>query len=324
MRYYSIDITNPRTGAPVVPSSLGGGKITSLLPTGGTNPAALNIEFDIPFLNFANANNDSRLRIWGLGLKDIGAALDLNGMNIIISAGMALGLPLANPRQQGILLKGAIYQAFGNWVGTDMTLDMNFVSSTGTSGAPLNFPFTWKAGTTLATAIGQTLAIAMPDFKQRIEIDPNLIIAYDETGYYQSAKQFNDYLSARSKAIIGGNYRGVTITTDGTTVRVFDGTQPQQGSVREIAFVDLIGQPTWIAPAEISVKMVLRGDLALGDTIKLPRGPQITLPQPGVTFQDRSSFTGNFSIIQIQHWGNFRQPDAAAWNTTIQATPVAN
>lgn len=325
MRFYTISITNPKTGKQVLPSSLGGNAITSLLPGGGTNPAALNIEFDIPFLNFANANNDSRLRIWGLSVRDLGAAFDLNGTNITIAAGMAKGLPLANPKQQGILLKGSIYQAFGNWVGTDMTLDMNFVSSTGTSGAPLNFPFSWKKGTTMATAIAQTLSIAMPDFKQQIDINPNLILAYDESGFYQSARQFNEYLNARSVAIVGGNYRGVTITTKGTTVVVFDGSkQPATNDVKMIAFEDMIGQPTWIGPAEISIKFVLRGDLSLGDVIKLPQGPQFTLPQPGVTFPDRSNFTGNFQLVQIQHWGNYRQPDAASWNTTVQAFPVNN
>ena len=235
MRFYQIDFTNPKTGDKVLPSSLGGMGITSLLSDGTPNPAALNIEFDIPFLNFANPNKNAWLRIWGLSLKDIGAALDLNDINVLITAGMSKGLPLANPTQQGVLLKGSVFQAYGNWIGTDQTLDMNFQAANTTDLAVLNYPFLWKKGTTLATAIKQTLSVGMPNQKQDIQISSDLTIGYDETGFYTSPQQFAAWINARSKSIIGGTYPGVTIVSDGVTVTVYDGTvKPDANKVKKI------------------------------------------------------------------------------------------
>ena len=320
MRYYDIKITNPQTGADVLPSSLQGRPISSLFPDGSTNPGALNIQYDIAQLAFNNPDTNSWVRIWGLGIKDTSAALDLNGMNISVSAGMSKGLPLANPAQRGLFVKGTIFQAFGNWVGTDMTVDLNIRAGGGSSDAPLNFPFTWKAGTPLGIAIGQTLSIAMPTFKQNIQVSPKLIINHDETGHYETAEQFADFINERSQPIIGGTYRGVTIATNGETVNVFDGTvAPQTSAIKQIAFQDMIGQPTWINIQEISVIFVARGDLNVGDIIHIPPAVYTLTLASVPRFQDRTNFTGNFLISQIHHYGNFRQADAASWNTTVQA-----
>jgi hypothetical protein len=324
VRFYDIRLTDGTTGKPVLPSSLGGIPITSLLPSGQTNPAALNIEFDIPFANFAAPMQNSFLRIWGLGLKDISSAFNLTPVgkpvvNIQITAGMAKGLPLANPAQQGILLRGAILQAWGNWVGGDQTLDFTFQPSSGSPAAPLNFQFNWQAGTPLSTAIGQTLATAMPNQKQSIAISKNLTLNYDQHGTYQSARQFAAFINGMSQAIVGGTYQGVKMSSDGSTVTVWDGTS-QPSATKPIAFQDMIGQPTWVDPQTISVKLVLRGDLSLGSVISMPESLATQTQQSFLRFQDKSAFTGNYLVQQIQHFGNFRQSDAASWNTTIQAT----
>ena len=327
MRYYSINISNPTTGKPVLPSSLGGLPISSLLPSGGHNPAALNIEFDIPQKTYFAPEQDAWLRIWGLSLKDLSASFNLNGSNVMISAGMSKGLPLANPAQQGLILKGMVYQAFGNWVGVDQTVDMNFAPQTGTPSSELNFPFSWKAGTPLSTAISQTLATGMPNFTQKIKINPNLVIGYDESGFYQSLQQFNDYLNARSKSLIkGGTYLGITISTRGTEVSVTDGSvKAEDSDVISIAFQDMIGQATWVDTHTIAAKLVLRGDLTIGSTIKLPPGPVQTTIASNSGFSpfqnpaQRANFSGKFVVKHIHHYGNFRQADAASWNTTIEA-----
>lgn len=344
MRFYSISLTDGTTGAPILPSSLNtnalttpgafqpaasgpgqGMAITSLLPNGQFNPAALNIEFDIPFVNFAAPVANALLRIWGLGLKDIGSALDLTPpnappVNIAINAGMSAGLPLANPKQQGLILKGAILQAWGNWIGTEQTLDFTFQAISGSTSDPLNFTFTWPAGTQLKGAIAQTLATAMPNQKQVINISPSLVLNHDEHGIYQSAQQFATFINGVSKDVIGGTYQGVQISSDGVTVSVWDGTvRPAANAVKAIAFQDMLGQPTWLNTNTISVKLVLRGDLAISDVISLPPSLATQTQQSFLRFQDKSAFTGNYIVQQIQHFGNFRQADAMSWNTTIQA-----
>lgn len=324
MRFYSIDITNPKTGKPVLPSSLKGRRITSLLDNGNYNPSALNIEFDIPeFL--ANApDSNAWVRIWGLSLQDI-MVPDVNDMLIKISLGMSKGLPLANPSQQGVVLDGQIFQAYGNWVGTDMTLDLQFVPASGSNTDLKNLTFSWRAGTSLESMIRQTLTTAFPTRKQIIQISQKLVLPNSEAGYYASLIQFAQYVEGISKAIIGGTaYPGIKISDDGTTIKVWDSTvAPPDDQIKTIDFKDMIGQPTWLAPGVISVKLVLRGDLSLGQIIKMPKSLITTTGAAFLRFQDKSAQTGKFMISQIHHYGNFRQPDAASWNTTIQANPQA-
>jgi hypothetical protein len=336
VRYYSISITDPASGQPILPTSLSSGGtsqgLTSLTQGGAFNPGALNIEFDIPTVNFAIPDGAAWLRVWGLGLKAIGSSFNLNGKNITIAAGMSAGLPLANPAQQGVILTGSIFQAFGNWIGLDQTVDINFLpgQAPGTAGSsnlqPTNFPFVWKKGTPLSTAIGQTLTVAYPGLPQVIAVSPNLILNHDETGYYRSLQQFGLFINGISKTVLGPSassaYRGVQISTDGVKVYASDGTQPGSGGAKQIAFQDLLGQPTWLGPGQIQIKLVLRGDLSANQVITLPPTLVTQTAQSQLLFQnDSASFTGNYVVSQIRHYGNFRQPDAASWNTTVNAYP---
>lgn len=339
MRYYSVQITKD-DGTPYLFKSLGGLGLTSLLPqgpqnptTGLTNPAALQIELDIAVANQIDPDSSqgAYLRVWGLGLQDIGNASDLNGLNVKVFGGMARGLPLANPAQAGLLMQGTILQAFGNWQGTDQTVDMIFVAggdAAGSASAPSNFPFSCPAGTPLARAIANTLSVAMPNTPASISISPDLVQNYDQVGHYQSLAQFSSFINGLSIGIIGGtDYNGVQITTDGQTIKVFDGKGPAPiTGTKAIAVADLIGQPTWIGSATVSIKTVMRSDIHMGDTISLP---QTIFSTTGAAFTSQSStpqtkltFSGSFSVLQVHHYGHSRQPSADAWNTTFQVTPI--
>ncbi len=117
---------------------------------------------------------------------------------------------------------------------------------------------------------------------------------------------------------MGGNYLGVRTAINGNTITVTDGTT-QQGGVKQIAFQDLIGQPTWFAPDTIQVTTVMRADITFGDMIQLP--PTLTTTQAGSynsIFRNNSVFQGTFIVTGIRHVGNFRQPQAEAWVSTFQ------
>jgi hypothetical protein len=363
VRYYKIDITKA-DGTPFLFKSLGI-PLTSLLQTGPqnpisgiANPGALNVEFEIPFANLTDpSSNSSWLRIWGLGLQDIGNAADLNGLSISISAGMSRGLPLANPAQAGLIMQGTIFQAYGNWINTDQTIDINFFpaatpvkpapssptsapqstasapnQTSALSGAPnqnAGVSFSWKASQPLSSAISNVLSIAMPGYTPVMEISEKLVQNFDAPGVYQSLGQFADHINKLSRSIIGGSYRGVTMAVNGSTVRVFDGSVPTPaGGVKQIAFQDMIGQPTWQDDATISLKLVLRADINMGDVISIPPN-QWTISSGSAAFAQQknkspdnsSSFSGNYKVTNGQYHGNFRQGDAASWNTTLQLFP---
>jgi hypothetical protein len=58
--------------------------------------------------------------------------------------------------------------------------------------------------------------------------------------------------------------------------------------------------------------------------VSLPQGPTIVTAASLSRFlniQDKTSFTGNYVVQEIHHYGNFRQPDGASWNTTFNARP---
>src|SRR5579875_2215617 len=138
MRYYSIIISDPATGQVLVPDPVTR-KFTRVEPgplaatytslagnpaLGVTLPGALNIELDVPVSPMSTPLAGSYLRVWGISLQEIAQWNDLQGKAIDVYAGMQKGLPLAKPQQAGLIFHGKIFQAFGNWQGTNQTLDL--------------------------------------------------------------------------------------------------------------------------------------------------------------------------------------------------------
>jgi hypothetical protein len=307
-RYYDVQILNadgslkrqyasfdPKTSAPL--------------------PGALMVEFDLPVAGLAQPWGAAMVRVWGISLQDLGQAADLNGLEVYVYGGMAKGLPLANPQQRGLLLHGQIQQAFGNWQGTDQTLDLIIMTGgDGNQGVPMNF--LWRAGTSLSDAVKTTLKQAFPTYTATVNLSQNLVLGADEVGHYDSLIQFSQYLREISQSIIG-EYRGATVVVREQEVVVFDGTSPT--APRLIEFKDLIGQVTWKQSGVITFTCVMRADFSVGDYVKLPRGQVFTTATALSQYNQGPIFQGVFEIDTVRHVGNSRQPDAGAWVTTFDA-----
>lgn len=333
MRYYAITITDPDSGQVIQGKGLESLNLQSTYTSyvnGQSLPGALNVEFDIPLADFATPNAEAFIRVWGVTIAEIGQANDLRGKNIAVYAGMQKGLPLANPTQNGLILQGFINKAFGNWVGTDMTLDLIVTAGSSPSGVgsqaqPKNIVHTWKKGTPLSGAISSTLSTAFPGFTANVNISPKLILTEDDTGYYQTPTQYAQYIRQLSQKIVGGSYQGVRILLKGKTFSVYDGTS--QGSPTQISFLDLVGQPTWIDPLTIQVKTIMRADISVGDYVTLP--PTVTTTTSGGAIPSGSSqransiFQGTFQVGPVRHVGNFRQPTGDAWASIFDVYSTA-
>jgi hypothetical protein len=232
---------------------------------------------------------------------------------------MQRGLPLAKPQQSGLILSGFVNQAWGNWIGLDMTLNLMVAAGTGTLADPKNIVHDWTKGTKLSDAIASTLSTAFPDYKADVKISDDLVLAEDDKGYYQTIEQYAAYVRQVSQSILGPKYQGVRIVVKEKSFSVFDGTSPSAPFV--LAFEDLIGQPTWIDPLTIQFKTVMRADLSVGDFIRFPPAVVTTTPggasPAGSGLKASSIFQGSFQIGQMTHFGRFRQPDADSWNTTF-------
>ena len=335
MRYYDLRIYDAATGrvwsvAADGSFTLGNAatSFTSLLPNGNFNPGALNVELDVPVIPFDTPQGKGTVRVWGVPLRALGQAANLNGATFSLKAGMSAGLPLAKPQQAGLIVKGQIFQAFGNWQGVNQTLDL--VLYPGVAADQLDISFHWRAGTPLSVALAATFAQAFPGFSQSIAISPNLTLPNDEAGHYTTLPQFAKYINRITRVIgqraFGANYPGVRMATSGMTVMAFDGLGVPKAPVKALAFEDIIGQPTWIGPNKIQFKTVMRADIAVGGDISFPPGvvspyalTTAAAAYPNVPARSKTIFQGNFIVVEVHHWGNFRQSDADSWTTTFVA-----
>lgn len=331
MRYYRIAIGGASGPATIYTSHPNG---TNRPP----DPGALNVELDILQYTQNTPGSGSFVRIWGIALRTMAGASSLNGQSISVFGGMGKGLPLANPQQAGLLAQGTVAQAFGNWQGINQTLEINFypglASAQGTDIAsggpapdlPASIALNWQAQQPLATAIKPCLQAAYPGYTINVKISPNLVPAYPNIHYCGSLTQLAQWLQPITQTIIGGGYSGVMLSVQGNQINALNSTaqpgSPTAAATKMIEFNDLIGQVTWVAPQIVNVMCVMRGDLQVGQIIKLPPGQVATSSQSLSQFRQASAIQGNFLIQKIRHLGNFRQPDGSAWATDLFAVSV--
>lgn len=364
MRFYNLQIFPTGTTAPAFTfTSHPQGQ------TGPMDPGALKIEvnaivapFGAPYggVNPSGGGDygSSHIRVWGIPLQLIGQAYNLSlatgsagsSYTAVLTGGMAKGLPLANPNQIGTLIQGVIFRAIGNWVGTDMILDLYLsplpateVQNPQAQSSPNlpqnNFTFHWPAGQPMANAINGALKIAYPGVPVKISVNPQLVLDRTVNGVYTTLQSFAQFLNERSNVMLGpGNpqYPGVRVWAHGGTIFVSDNSQqgtsqPSQATggtsgvtpkTVTIQQQDLVGQPTWVASNTIQVTTVARGDIAMGDNITLP--PTLTtVTQAGALGattpfgQNRfgTSFNGTINVILVHHVLDYKSPNGQAWVT---------
>lgn len=323
MRYYDLEI--------VPTGSASGLSYSSKRADGSNNPGALNVEFDGAVYNAAAPMGFPHIKVWGIPYNVISQATNLNGAKVTLSAGMQAGLPLAKPGQAGIIFVGTVFQAFGNWIGTEMTLELYVQTDGGaTQSAPKNITLQWLKGQQLGAALAQTLQTAYPGFTVVNQTSAKLVLTEDDNSFHETVQQLGSYAADVSRSILPDGYAGVNISFlgDGKTILIFDGTAPPSSTI-QIAFEDMIGQPVWLGPYTVQVVLVMRADIAVGAAITFPQGSTSSGPalltthtqeELGQQGADASAFSGTWSVTSVRHIGNFRTQDAAAWATVITAT----
>lgn len=316
MRAYFIRITTPGTDEVLALYS-------ALKPDGSINGAALQVEFDIPVYAYGDPAGNAYLKISGVNYSDIQQANNLNDADITIYGGMAKGLPLANPAQAGVLLKGSVFQCFGNWQGTQASLELMVTAKAGTDAKPVNLAYTWGKGATLQAAVTQALKIAFPGAQVTGGWSSSLVYTEDQPFSYKTLQQFAKWALDTSRIINPDPaYIGAQIVQTPAGFNLYDGTTLP--AAKEISFLDLIGQPTWLDAGTMQFKTVLRADLNVGDRVKMPQGTNVINTINSFTrFRNTTAFQGEFQIRNIRHLGNSRAASADAWCTVIDTYPVS-
>ena len=339
MRYYDIQLYRP--GETAIAKRQDGTlyqwtshpKIGSQL---APDPGALHVILDSYVYSYDAAEQQTILQIWGPNFQDLMQASNFTGWTVKIYGGFQSGLPLNNPAQAGLLIVGTVFQCFGNWQGTDMTLDFVIVLAGALASQDTNISFFWAAGTSLQSAVSTCLKAAFPDANVTFNISPKLVLPNDEHHVCSSLTNLAQYLRPLTQQIVGGsNYPGVMIVQSGQDITVTDNTTaPKAGS---IAFQDFVGQPTWIANQTIQFANPMRADLTVGGVVTLPTGlvggmgtpygspgAVVTTSASQPQARQSSSFSGQFTIVSVHHLGAYRQPDGQSWITVINATVNAS
>lgn len=353
MRYYELTVTGDGGDYLLDPTGLGftqgSGPMASSLYTaqtagtsalvGQVNPNALNLEFDLPVTQMHEPQGGAWIRLWGIGIRAVGQASNLNAVNgvlkaFVLKAGMSKGLPLANPQQAGIIAQGQVLQAFGNWEGTNQTLDLIVQAGPLPPAEGAGISFNWLQGVPVADAIAATISQAMPGYTANINVSQNLIAPKNLPAWHPGFTSWAEWLKEYTKSLggqqFGAQYPGVQIAIGANnTVNVYDGQGPTAQTPFTLAFQDLIGQPVWVSPNEVTFPTVTRADLDIQDQIKFPAGilPPFALTSPGAAYPNTPaassiSFQGSFQINEIHHYGNYRDANASSWNSTFKVIAV--
>jgi hypothetical protein len=309
-RFYSITITAPGATTPL--------RTWTSHPNNIYDPAALQVEWDALIGPYGVPNGASTVTVRGVPIQDLTQPQQFAGMTLELQAGMRAGLPLVNPAQAGTILKGEIFQSFGNWEGVDQRLDFVVIAGGYTISNPGNFLLDWAAGMQLSDALKQTFSVAYPGVPVDMNISADLTQTRDDVHVCGTLDELAQAVAEITDGIFDNR---VTIGIQAGRIVVYD--QTYAPSPIQLAFTDFVGQPTWLAINTVQLKMVARADLRMGGIVKMPQGLQ-NLPGIATTTQNaalpngakyQTTFQNNFIVSELRQVGNFRAADATQWVT---------
>lgn len=323
MRYYDVTIESTTVDggvSPLVPVTY-----TSMDANGNFLPTALQCELDLPVNSFAAPAGLGTIKLRGVSFADLSQSNYLVKRNVTVRGGMTKGLPLAKPAQAGVLFQGFVYQAFGNWQGNDVSLDLILAPVAGSAATPVNLAGKWVKGQGMQAFIEQMLTQAYPGCTITGTLSSNLTATQDVPIKYTNMFDFSTWALRTSLTVnnqrnnAAATYLGVQITQRGNNqFYLFDGTVSPTPTV--IDYTDLIGNGTWLGIAQVQFKVVLRADVAVGDLIQLPdKANLINIVNSFSQYRQGVSFKNQFIVTRVRHLGNSRQVDADSWVTIIDA-----
>jgi hypothetical protein len=327
MRFYDITITPPLED----PNRFKAFSFSSQTIPGSDNYSALQVDLDIFQNAYHQYASNGYVKVWGIDLKSLGQIGNYNPVittdgkktqlcRIIIQIGMSKGLPYANPKQRGLILQGAILQAFANWQGTEVGLDLVIIPAYVDPNALANITFNWKKNTELTDAVKKALETAYPTTPVNGSFSKGLVYTEDAPEQNFTLQSLSTKINRVSRSIKKDpTYTGAVITVNNEGFLLTD-NKITPSATKQIAFTDVIGNLTWLGINTISAKVVMRGDLNIGDYISFQEGlPLLNIVNNASQYRNKISFNGTFFITKLHHVGSSRSPDGNAWVTIIEA-----
>lgn len=197
---------------------------------------------------------------------------------------------------------------------------------------PANLIHNMQPGQWLGDAIKQTLSTAYSGANIVTNISQSLKTAYQDSGIFQNLQQLVGYYKPLGQSLAKGGL-GLDLYAHGNTIHVTDWTQPP--ATIQLAYTDLIGQPTWIGPNEVFFSTVMRADLIPAvTTVSFPRtifavdlaagGFNAARVTSNLHPSLRMTFNSNVWLHKVRHVGDSRSPDGQAWRTDCWAWVVGS
>ncbi|QBY43969.1 hypothetical protein QE197_10880 [Arsenophonus nasoniae] len=336
MRYYRLTILKDGKSIPV---NVGGQNVTiGPFDTSKTPSYGLHIEFDILIQGWNTVTSGTVITIFGLPVEVLNQSINFEGCQVTLEGGFQAGLPLSNPKQNGVILQGKVYTAYANWLGTNQCLMLS-VTPQQFDQVLGSFPIkpitiTGKLNDKLSDVLNNALKNAYPDYKIEITISDELVLTEDIDGVYPGGlSQLAGQMRSYSRGLYqNAAYDGVRTTIQDSKIKLWDNAYiPQKIQTISIKFEELIGQPTWVEVNTISFKCPMRADIRVGDYIQLSKNPYTS--QGRVFFggssqvynyaREKINFSGYFQIRSVRHIGQYLNADANnAWVTIYEANIV--
>lgn len=327
MRYYRLEIINPKTGKPPVDSN---GKPIGPFDTSETPGCGLHVEFDFEVTGLDVVCSGTMLTIYGLPIDMLKQSVSLQGGLVRMKAGFVQGLPLANKEQQGEVIYGEIYLAYANWIGTNQTLNLVINPSIRKTddGKPFSIEGQGLKGEKVGDVISRALQKAFPNKLIDCTVSDSLVLPEPWKGTYDNIGSLAMVVRSASIAMMRNErYSGIAISILSDRIRIYDNASAKWGEPKTIHAHELVGQPTWIAPFTVSFKCPMRGDIRCGDVVKLPEGlysgaasiVMANTTAPSVIAKNSTTFTGKFLVKSVRHIGSYLTADGDAWVTVFEA-----
>ena len=291
---------------------------------GNDNPAALDIVFDITVAGADLAMPGSYVEVFGVSIDTVKTIRKYQGGVLSLYAGFSKGFPLAKPDQYGLIARGTIVQAYGNWTGTSQSVVFMLMAA----GVDGEVPFVWNEGAKLSTAIKSALKLSYGryTFINKLSADP--VATVDEASHSENIFTFGEYLKRMTLGMgYAKAYGGISITAIGDSIYVYDA--PQSAKPINIDFNDMQGQPVYFGYAGNSTTQVMlnmRKDFTVFSEYTFPTqvsaGYSFISPANTVTLtKDSSLIKGTYVANSVRHFGHFRDPRGESWVTIVNGVP---
>lgn len=344
MRFYKIEFTPPKAKTYTFTMASAVDRMTLVTSTtfqiknklklelNEKNPYAVRVTFTIQQFSDAGIYTPSVLTIYNPDTSFFTNGDGLVGGSVSIEAGIkrdslfAKKLGTTESSNDRIFV-GTISRVIPSYQGREPSVA--FVLSPvemGTKNAEVR-EYTIQKGDQLAKVFKTALSDMMPTARVEIDKSAESLTLQNKQTYVLKTDYFNSVIHE-------AEYLGMKIAVENNVFTIYDAKSAleREYATFEPIAADFLSQPEWQTLSTIQCTFAMRGDLSIGQKIRLPAYMALSTQSltgdvaslSGVTHKASIIAQGEFTITSIFHQGDSRNVAAESWATTISASNEKN